>query len=63
MIDLMTGMQLQRRAREHVNNEEDQAGVLGPTSTLIIQIHKGFEAPLRNWTTSSVCSVNLLQVS
>ena len=31
-----------------MNNKEDQASVLGPTSTLVKQINEGFEAPLRN---------------
>lgn len=32
--------------REHWNNKEDQAGVLGLTSVLLIQVHEGFEVPL-----------------
>jgi hypothetical protein len=43
-----------------MNNKEEQAGMLGPASILLIQMHKGFEAPLENLTTGSACSTNLL---
>ena len=45
-----------------MNNKEDQAGMLGPAGTLVIQVCEGFEAPLGNCTTSSACSTILLQV-